>query len=124
LIGGLRSGPERRSFGRRHLLENRRFGARDIAADKRRNRPHHHGHGDNDGGENEHALQYRRVQPHAVVVEFFVIVIVAHRSRLILQRRDVRAVTGAPFDNVCNLTPHEPHRPLLACGQVLCGACL
>jgi hypothetical protein len=60
------------------LLENRRFGARNIAADKGGDGPHDHRHGDDNGGENEHALQYRRVKPNAVVDVFAVIVVVAH----------------------------------------------
>jgi hypothetical protein len=68
------------------VLDNWHFWPRNIAADKSRNGPHHYGHRDDDGGENEYALQYRRVQPNAVVVVFVVIVVVAHRSRLILPR--------------------------------------
>jgi hypothetical protein len=83
------------------MLDRRYCGPRNIAADKSRNGPHHYGHGDNDGRENKHALNHRRVQPNAVVIIFAVIVVVAHRSRLILPRRvfqqfpDRRSTTSA-----------------------------
>jgi hypothetical protein len=60
------------------VLDRRRFGPRNVAADESRDRPHHDRNGDNDGGENEHALKHRRVKPDILVV---VIVVFAHRIR-------------------------------------------
>src|SRR6516225_5441811 len=65
-------------IGRRNLLERRHSRPRNVAADEGRDRPHQDGHSDNDGGENDHALQDRGVKPDILVV---VIVVLAHHIR-------------------------------------------
>ena len=61
------------------MLERRHFRPRNVAADEGRDRPHHDGNRDNDGGENDDALQDRRVKPDILVI--IVIVVLAHHIR-------------------------------------------
>jgi hypothetical protein len=60
------------------VFKRRHSRPRNVAADEGRDCPHHHGNGDDDGGENDHPLQNRRVQPDAVVT---VVVVFAHHIR-------------------------------------------
>jgi hypothetical protein len=60
------------------VLERRQFRPRNVAAHEGGDSPHQDGNGDNDGGENNHALQDRRVKPDILVV---VIVVLAHHIR-------------------------------------------
>jgi hypothetical protein len=64
------------------VLQYRYLWARDIAADESGDGPHQHRYGYDDRGENDHALQYRCVEPDMVIAVFAVIVVFAHHSRL------------------------------------------
>ena len=60
------------------MRKRRQIGPRHIAAYKSSDRPHDDWNGDNDAGENDHALQDRRVKPDILVI---VIVVIAYQMR-------------------------------------------
>ncbi len=76
------------------MLERRHFRPRNVAADEGRDRPHHDGNGDNDGGEDDHALQDRRVKPDIFVI-VVIVVVFAHHIRLRFSQRT--GVVYGPF---------------------------